>query len=226
MSRDLALPRSPSPKMAPEKTLAAETPNQQEPDDEAPLTRRDLREDRQTLIKEITTLVTDLVKPLQATINDLVKEIKDASKMVETASEMALTLQKDVQLLQTKEMSTANRITALENRCRQLNLKFRGFEEGAEQTKDLPTFMAHWLAEVLELEDGVMPIILKAQRLGLLAAVQRGRPRDNIVQFLYQRTRQKILKEARARRYLLFQDSKIIVLLDLSSLKCWRNEEN
>ncbi|KAL8221432.1 UNVERIFIED_CONTAM: hypothetical protein K2H54_067645 [Gekko kuhli] len=190
--------------------------NTQEPDEEAPLTRRDLREDRQTLIKEITTLVTDLVKPLQATINDLVKEIKDTSKMMENASEMALTLQKDVQLLQTKELSTTNRITALENRWRQLNLKFRGFEEGAEQNKDLPTFMAHWLAEVLELEEGVTPIILKAQRLGPLAAMQRGRSRDILVQFLYQRTREKILKEARARRYLLFQDSKIIVLLDLS----------
>ncbi|KAL8177429.1 UNVERIFIED_CONTAM: hypothetical protein K2H54_004826 [Gekko kuhli] len=70
-------------------------------------------------------------------------------------------------------------------------------------------------ALVLDLEDGVAPIILKAQRLGPLASVRRDRPRDVLVQFLYQRTRDKILKEARAKNVLMYKDKKILVLLDL-----------
>ncbi|KAL8207724.1 UNVERIFIED_CONTAM: hypothetical protein K2H54_061007 [Gekko kuhli] len=53
--------------------------------------------------------------------------------------------------------------------------------------------MAMWLAGVLELEDGIALAIIKAQRLGSLAAVRKRRPRDILVQFLYQRTREKIL---------------------------------
>ncbi|KAL8185512.1 UNVERIFIED_CONTAM: hypothetical protein K2H54_053758 [Gekko kuhli] len=70
--------------------------------------------------------------------------------------------------------------------------------------------------ETLELEEGIAPAIMRAQRLGPLATARNGRPRDILVQFLYPRSRDKVLKLARARGFLLFKEQKILVLLDLS----------
>ncbi|KAL8203759.1 UNVERIFIED_CONTAM: hypothetical protein K2H54_060751 [Gekko kuhli] len=149
--------------------------------EETPLTRKDLREQnrelRESLLKDMAALVADLLKPVQASLTDLVKEVKDATKIAETASEMALNLQGDVRSLQITEQSSLNRTAILENKWRQLNLKFHGFEEGAEENKDPVSFIAAWLANILELEDGIAPVIIKVQRLGPLAAVRREGPR-------------------------------------------------
>ncbi|KAL8221522.1 UNVERIFIED_CONTAM: hypothetical protein K2H54_069111 [Gekko kuhli] len=150
-------------KMAPEKLTIGSRDASPDPDD-AIVTKRDLKEDRQILIQEISSLVKDLMQPLQTSLTDLVKEVKDAAKMAETASELALKMQSEVRALQSTEQLTLNRIAALERKWRQRNLKFRGLEEGVEQNKDLPSFIASWLASVLELEEGIAPIILKAYR--------------------------------------------------------------
>ncbi|KAL8221430.1 UNVERIFIED_CONTAM: hypothetical protein K2H54_067639 [Gekko kuhli] len=149
--------------MAPEKLTIGSRDVSPDPDD-AIVTKRDLKEDRQILIQEISSLVKDLMQPLQISLSDLVKEVKDTAKMAETASELALKLQGEVRALQSTEQLTLNRIATLEGKWRQLNLKFRGLEEGVEQNNDLPVFMASWIASVLELEDGIAPTILKAYR--------------------------------------------------------------
>ncbi|KAL8182008.1 UNVERIFIED_CONTAM: hypothetical protein K2H54_039538 [Gekko kuhli] len=53
-----------------------------------------------------------------------------------------------------------------------------------------------------ELEDGVAPAIARAYRLGPLARAARGRPRDILINFVYPRSRDRILKEARTKGHL------------------------
>ncbi|KAL8163151.1 UNVERIFIED_CONTAM: hypothetical protein K2H54_012071 [Gekko kuhli] len=78
--------------MAPGKPADDSTPASLTPE-EAPLTRNDLHELKDSLLKDMATLVTGLLKLVRSSLSELVKEVKEASKMAETALEMALTLQ-------------------------------------------------------------------------------------------------------------------------------------
>ncbi|KAL8163503.1 UNVERIFIED_CONTAM: hypothetical protein K2H54_025875 [Gekko kuhli] len=100
--------------MAPEKISEGSHSASPDPDD-AIVTKRDFKEDRQILIQEISTLVKDLMQPLQTSLSDLIKEVKDTAKMAETASELALKVQSEVRAVQTTEQLTINRLATLEN---------------------------------------------------------------------------------------------------------------
>ncbi|KAL8182662.1 UNVERIFIED_CONTAM: hypothetical protein K2H54_060835 [Gekko kuhli] len=101
--------------MAPEKLPidCGDTNIDPDPDD-AIVTKRDLKEDRQILIQEISSLVKDLMQPMQTSLSELVREVKDTTKMAETASELALKMQSEVRALQSTEQTTLNRIATLE----------------------------------------------------------------------------------------------------------------
>ncbi|KAL8178526.1 UNVERIFIED_CONTAM: hypothetical protein K2H54_050296 [Gekko kuhli] len=122
-------------------------------DETAPLTRKDFHELKQDILNSLHALVTDLMQPMQLQLTEIAKDLADTSKMAEETAELTLNLQEDLKGLHDSEKQHSARLNALENRWRQLNLKFRGLEEGLEQGKDLVQIMAEWLATVLKMEE-------------------------------------------------------------------------
>ncbi|KAL8199237.1 UNVERIFIED_CONTAM: hypothetical protein K2H54_037873 [Gekko kuhli] len=118
--------------------MAPETPQQtlSEGNDLAPSTKQDLVLLKEELLNSLSSRVTELILPLQTQLNELIKDLRDTSKIAENTAEIALTLQDDIKTLRSSEQQTNNRLTALENRWRSLNLKFRGMEEGLEEVED------------------------------------------------------------------------------------------
>ncbi|KAL8190618.1 UNVERIFIED_CONTAM: hypothetical protein K2H54_056457 [Gekko kuhli] len=99
----------------------------------APSTKNDLLLLKEELLQAIKTTVTEVIQPLQTQLNELVKDLHDTSKIAENTAEIALTLQDDVKSLRSTDVQLNTRLTALENRWRMPNLKFRGIEEGMEE---------------------------------------------------------------------------------------------
>ncbi|KAL8163029.1 UNVERIFIED_CONTAM: hypothetical protein K2H54_003510 [Gekko kuhli] len=101
----------------------------------APSTKNDLILLKEELLQAITSRVTELIHPLQTQLNELVNDLCDTPKIAENTAELALTLQDDVKTLRSSDSHLNTRLTALQNRWRMLNLKFRGIEEGMEEAR-------------------------------------------------------------------------------------------
>lgn len=70
---------------------------------------------------------------------------------------------------------------------------------------------------MLHLEDGVAPTIIAAYRVCPALNIKPNYPRDVVVQFLYQRSRDAVLQLARKSSALQYKGTKVLALLDLPS---------
>ncbi|KAL8178695.1 UNVERIFIED_CONTAM: hypothetical protein K2H54_055093 [Gekko kuhli] len=161
------------------------------------VSRQEIIEIHKDLHRSLRETVEELIQPLNMKIENFMTELRDTTQKADANTAACASLQETVNKLRASETAMNSRLLILENRWRQHNLKFRGFEEGAEENTDLSTFISNWLAHVLHLEDGVAPAIAKAYRLGPLARAAKGRPRDVLANFVYPRSRDRVLKEAR-----------------------------
>ncbi|KAL8182852.1 UNVERIFIED_CONTAM: hypothetical protein K2H54_003829 [Gekko kuhli] len=118
---------------------------------DSPSSKRDiqlLKDDLQAFFK---SSMTELLQPVHNKLEELTEGLGAAGRAAESALEMAEKVQTEVTTLKRAEAIMQTKISNLENRWRQLNLKFRGISEGAEQgTKDLPTFISRWLDKELK----------------------------------------------------------------------------
>ncbi|KAL8172595.1 UNVERIFIED_CONTAM: hypothetical protein K2H54_001007 [Gekko kuhli] len=80
--------------------------------------------------------------------------------------------------------------------------------ELCETTKKADTNAASCVLLWEELDNGVAPTIAKAYRLGSLARAAKGHPRDILANFVYPRSRDRVLKEARFKGTLLYRERK------------------
>lgn len=165
---------------------------------------------------------TDFVGRMNALLNPIIERLEDLGDRVgkveqtaESAIEMALVSQQDIQHLQESEKWMLERITSLETRLRSRNLKLRGIAEGEEGTSDLALFVSHWLAQALTLDDGIAPVLNRAHRLGPANHPTFKGPRDILIELADDRTRSKILREAREKGHLAYKNSPVLVLPDL-----------
>ncbi|KAL8189732.1 UNVERIFIED_CONTAM: hypothetical protein K2H54_002012 [Gekko kuhli] len=133
------------------------------------VSKQEIIEIHKDLHRSLRETVEELIQPLDKKLENFMTELRDTTQKADANTAKCTSLQEKVNKLQATEAAMNTRLLLLENRWRQHNLKFRGFEEGAEENTELSTFIAKWLAHVLQLEDGVAPAIAKAYRLGPLA---------------------------------------------------------
>lgn len=183
---------------------------------ESSVMKQDLLDLGADLKSYFDSLIAQRLSPIAQQLSDLKSNLKEVSSTAETTLEIGLTLQEDSKRFQLLEQQLTSRIALPETQARATNLKFRGFPEYPELNANLPSSIASWLAVILRLEDGMAPSILAAYRLGPPSAAPPHFPREVIIQFLYQRSRNAVLQAAHAAGPLKYEDHVIQVLLDLS----------
>lgn len=194
----------------------AETPETEVGEiDKRALTRGNLLALRDDLKHHFTTLLEEKLDSLSNRLTDMTNTIKDISHTAGEAFDLSKTNETSIRELQTSEKVLKDRVAWLEGKARAMNLKFRGLPEHPDLNSNLSHAIASWLASILRLEDGVAPTILAAYRVGPASAARPNFPRDVVVQFLYQRTRDAVLQMVRKSSALQYEGAKIIVLLDL-----------
>ncbi|KAL8206909.1 UNVERIFIED_CONTAM: hypothetical protein K2H54_034811 [Gekko kuhli] len=93
-----------------------------------------LRTDLNDTIQKATTPLSDKLELLQSALQEI-------ALTAEAAVENAIANQEGIRNLETQEKWAREKILTLENKVRERNLKFRGFEEKAEGTTELAIFM-------------------------------------------------------------------------------------
>lgn len=166
-----------------------------------------------TLLEKLTALIA----PQNAQIQSLQESVTQLTQTAENAMELGLANQDSTRRMQRHSEWATEKILFLENQLRMENLKFRGFPEGAEESKDLKGFISTWLATIMNLEEGISPQLIRAYRLGSSRWAPNSLPRDILVKCYDLRTKQKIMEVARKRGHLLYHNHKIMVLQDLSA---------
>lgn len=77
--------------------------------------------------------------------------------------------------------------------------------------------LSDWLATLLGVPEESAPTIVAAYRIGPASAGRQNYTRDVLVQFLYAKEREAILRMARNVTQVYFRDIKVLFLLDLPS---------
>ncbi|KAL8189774.1 UNVERIFIED_CONTAM: hypothetical protein K2H54_005488 [Gekko kuhli] len=125
---------SPStPQTSKAKMAAATEPTEISDHQDSPSSKRDIQELKDDLQSFFKTSMAEHLNPVHAKLEELTDGLGAAGRAVEAALEMAEKVQNDVAALKRSEAIMQSKISNLENRWRQLNLKFRGITEGAEQ---------------------------------------------------------------------------------------------
>lgn len=182
-----------------------------------PVSRAEILTILETLEERFAQKVQSLLQPLHTQLQEFKTSLQDVSQTAEMALEQSITSQGEIRDLQAGEQRIFDRLLDLENGHRFKNLKFRAIPELAEGTMELSCFIASWLAQELDLEEGVAPGIERAYRQGPRANRRNNLPRDIIVRFKDARTRNKVLKEANVRGSLAFQETRVSVFPDLTA---------
>lgn len=109
----------------------------------------------------------------------------------------------------------AKKLMFIENQMKFKNLKLCGFPEGAEEESELRIFTSNWLANQMQLKEGVAPLLYTAYKSQRRAP--NALPRDILIRCTDLRTKQKFLSLSRSKGHLSYLSYKIQVLQDLSS---------
>ncbi|KAL8203372.1 UNVERIFIED_CONTAM: hypothetical protein K2H54_050258 [Gekko kuhli] len=100
---------------------------------ESPISKKDILDLKEDLQNFFKASMAELLHPVQAKLDKLTEGLGAAGWAAESALEAVEALQIDVKTLKHSETLMQAKITNLENRWRQFNVKLRGMEEGAEQ---------------------------------------------------------------------------------------------
>ncbi|KAL8221125.1 UNVERIFIED_CONTAM: hypothetical protein K2H54_059709 [Gekko kuhli] len=125
---------SPStPQTSSTKMAAATEPTELSDHQDSPSSKRDIQELKDDLQSFFKSSMAELLHPVHAKLEELTDGLGAAGRTAESALEMAEKVQTDVAALKRSGAIMQSKISNLENRWHQLNLKFRGITEGAEQ---------------------------------------------------------------------------------------------
>lgn len=116
----------------------------------------DLRAELRACFRRMDKM-TALMKPVTTQIQELKMSINQVAQSADPALELAMALQDSTQHLQKQGEWGAEKILSLENQLRARNVKFRGFQEGAEENTELRIFIANRLHGIFNFEEGVAP---------------------------------------------------------------------
>lgn len=132
-----------------------------------------------------------MFQPLVNQVSELKTTITKLEQLTEIVLEASFTEQEDIQALQHHESWLKVKILAFKNALYQCQLKFWGISEEEEGMRELSIFMVKWLALVLNLEGNASPTLIKA--------FQMGRKNHPLLEFLDDRTKNKICSRPETR---------------------------
>lgn len=170
----------------------------------------------ESLETELLTKLADLLKPMADQLGQLNSTIQNVSKIAEGAMDLCLAQREEIKGLQQEHETQAEKLAILSNRQRFFNLKFKGIGEKAEENHDLVSYMANWLAGIINTEDQCAPAISQAYRVGAPNNPKRQKPRDVVVTFYDARVKNIILAIVRGKGFLPHQTGRIQVYADLA----------
>lgn len=98
-----------------------------------------------------------------------------------------------------------------------MNVKIRGMPEQAESFIELHIFVTKWMASMLKLEGGVVPLLSRAYRLGCPGNSKKQEFGDIVVIFLHMRDKAALMKEAQRQGCLHYNGEHIVLYQDLQS---------
>ncbi len=189
-----------------------------------------LHADTSGVIQAINSMKVDMASQFE-TVLSAVQDIKNQfaecfGRLTQTEERISQT-EVSVSTLQSTTNAHEKKITALawkiddlENRSRRSNLRLLGLPEKSEGN-DACTFLENWLPEALDMEPLRKPLAIeRAHRIGYMrktAADTKSIPRVMIVKFLDYRDKKRVMRAARAKKDVLFQNHRIMFFPDLSA---------
>lgn len=188
--------------------------------DSDPITKADLVDIKNSIKDLKSDISEDLLNHLQPICEQL-EEIRSIINQVastaDAALETAITSQQEIRQLQEESDWARDRIIALDNIQRQTQIKLKGLPINAEGNTNLVSFLSQWIASELNLEGGVLPVILNAYRTRASSRETSNGSRDIIVTLQDMRTKNAILNEARNRGIFKFQEYEVHVFPNISA---------
>ena len=180
------------------------------------------------IMKAIVSLKCGLYKKIdgvQATIADVKKQIQDCSGRIEQAEQRISDVEDDINKL-TSKVSTlestvkrlADKVDDLECRSRRNNIRLVGLPEKTEG-QDATAFLEKWIPEALSMEPREGLVVERAHRIGAPPNndSRTARPRTLIMKFLNFKDRERVLKAARTKGQVLYQNKPVRFYVDLSA---------
>lgn len=153
--------------------------------------------------------------------------LTQAEERISQTEDSVSTPQSATTTLEKKITSLTWKIDDLENRSRCSNLKILGLPEKSEGN-DVCTFLESWLPEALDMGPLRKPLAIeRAHKICYArqtAADTKATPRVMIAKFLDYRDKERVMRAARAKKEVLFQNHRIMFFPDLSAEvnKQWR----
>ncbi|KAL8165882.1 UNVERIFIED_CONTAM: hypothetical protein K2H54_056307 [Gekko kuhli] len=160
-------------------------------------------------LKSMKASLTDRIDTLTSHVEDIKLSVSQAIEKADSALENSLTNQANFKILDEHVMAANDRLTSVETEQKATNLKFRGFPEEAEGSKDLITFIASFIAQALKLEKGIYPVITNATRLGSKNNTKCTTPRDIVATIPDIRVRRRILQEAQRAKIFIYNQGSV-----------------
>ncbi len=164
--------------------------------------------------------VLSAVQDIKNQVTECFRRITQAEERISQTEDSVSTLQSTTNALEKKITALTWKIDDLENRSRCSNLRLLGLPEKSEGN-DACTFLESWLPEALDMEPLRKPLAIeRAHRIGYMrntAADAKSTPRVMIVKFLDYRDKERVMRAARAKKDVLFQNHRIMFFPDLSA---------
>ncbi|KAJ8009334.1 hypothetical protein DPEC_G00087810 [Dallia pectoralis] len=185
-------------------------------------------ENNRDILKAIISLKSGLYKKIdgvQTTITEVRKEIQEctgrlahAEKRISDAEDNVNGLISKVSTLESTVKTLSDKVEDLECRSRRNNVRLVGLPEKAEGL-DMVTFLEKWLPEALGMESRETLVIERAHRIGTLSNndPRSARPRTLIMKFLNFKDKKRVLKAARIKRNVLYNNEQVRLHPDLSA---------
>lgn len=179
------------------------------------------------IMKAIISLKSGLYKKIdvvQLTITDVKTQVQECTGRIAHAEQRISDAEDNINELLTKVSALENsvktltdKVDDLECRSRRNNVRLVGLPEKAEG-QDAAAFLVRWLPGALGLEPQEALVIERAHRIGTLPSNSNtGRPRTLIVKFLNFRDKERVLKAARIKRGIHYDNVQVRFHPDLSA---------
>lgn len=206
-------------------TMAAVEDGPDEQDGETAISGENNNQD---IMKAIMSLKSGLYKKIdgvQTTITEIRKEIQEctgriahAEQRISDAEDNVNGLISKVSTLESTVKTLSNKVEDLECRSRRNNVRVVGLPERTEG-QDTVKFLENWIPDALGMDSRETLVIERAHRIGILTNndSRRTRPRTLIMKFLNFQDKERVLKAARIKGNVLYNNEQIRFHPDLSA---------
>ncbi len=174
----------------------------------------------QNIMKAIMSLKSRLYKKIdgvQTTITEVRKEIQECTGCIAQAEQRISDAEDNINGLISRVSTLENTVSALSSKVEDLecrsqwnNVRLVGLPEKAEG-QDTVAFLEKWIPEALGMESWENLVIERAHRIGTLTNIdsRKTRPRTLIMKFLNFKDKEWVLRAARTRGNVLYNNEQV-----------------